>query len=288
SDSENYLTFDHLVQHYYSPTLESSLSALRSAPEPPSFSRTHSKDGLHESNLYIPEYWRETKGDAASNMLGPASLAAPDNVSARMSRSGVIVIGPEDHRALAGRKPRWATPFPCSSGPASPYDTLLATRRPITSLRDYRGVETSPRTPRRSIGRPSSCGPVTQVDNIIYVLVQVRMLHDPPHSSLCAATAGIMFACHLEAAGRATQVQIWSLARTTPDPSTWGTKWDSDSRPRNEAYLSNFNARPDNGPLLHSTVFACPPPSPSLKTFEVSCVGRDGEDDDDGRTQAVW
>ncbi|KAN0141502.1 hypothetical protein V8E53_000747 [Lactarius tabidus] len=127
--------------------------------------------------------------------------------------------------------------------------TKTPTRRPITSLRDYRGVETSPRTPRRRIGRPSSCGPVTQVDNTIYVLVQ-----------------------------------IWSLAQTTPDPSTWGTKWDSDSRPRNEANLSSFDFRPDGGPLLHSAEFACPPPSQSLETFEDSRVGRDGEDDDDGCT----
>ena len=79
---------------------------------------------------------------------------------------------------------------------------------------------------------------------------------------------------------------MWSLAHTTPDAGTWGTKWDWDSRPQCEAHLSSFGVRSGGGPLLRSAEFGCPSPSQSLQTFEVSCVG--GDDDDDECAVDVW
>lgn len=113
------------------------------------------------------------------------------------------------------------------------------------------------------------------------------MPHDTPHGARCAVTAGITLARHLEAAGRAARVQIWSLAHTTPEASTWGTKWDWDARPQREAYLSSFDLRPGDGPLLRSAEFGCLPQSQSLQTFEISCA--DGDDEgDDGCIVDVW
>src|ERR1700677_572110 len=113
------------------------------------------------------------------------------------------------------------------------------------------------------------------------------MPHDTPYGARCAVTAGITLARHLEAAGKAARVQMWSLAHTTPVASTWGTKWEWDSRPQREAHLSSFDLRPGGGPLLHSAEFACPPPSQSLQTFEASCVGGD-DGDEDGCAVDVW
>jgi hypothetical protein len=156
----------------------------------------------------------------------------------------------------------------------------------------------------RSIGRPTSCGSAIQVDNTVRrpwrrvavhsfvtlvqvsLLVQVRMPHDTPHGARCSVTSGITLARHLEAAGRAAQVQMWSLAHTTPDATTWGTKRDWDARHQREAHLSSFDLRPGGGPLLHSAEFACPPPSQSLQTFEVSCAG--GVDEDGRCAVDVW
>lgn len=138
----------------------------------------------------------------------------------------------------------------------------------------------------RSIGRPTSCGSAIQVDNTVSLLVQVRMPHDTPHGARCSVTSGITLARHLEAAGRAARVQMWSLAHTTPDATTWGTKRDWDARHQREAHLSSFDLRPGGGPLLHSAEFACPPPSQSLQTFEVSCAG--GVDEDGRCAVDVW
>jgi hypothetical protein len=138
----------------------------------------------------------------------------------------------------------------------------------------------------RSIGRPSSCGPATQVDSTASLLVQVRVPHDTPHGARCSVTSGITLARHLEAASRAARVQMWSLAHTTPDASTWDTKWGWDARPQREAHLSSFELRPGGGPLLHSAEFGCLPPSHSLQTFEISCAGGDSEDD--GCAVDVW
>ena len=80
---------------------------------------------------------------------------------------------------------------------------------------------------------------------------------------------------------------MWSLARTTPDASTWGTKWDWDARPQREAHLSSIDVRPGGGPLLHSAEFRCPLQSQSLQTFEISCAGGDDEGDD-GCSVDVW
>jgi hypothetical protein len=79
-------------------------------------------------------------------------------------------------------------------------------------------------------------------------------------------------------------VQVWSLARTTPDASAWATNWDG--RPQREALVSSFDVRP-GGLLLHSAEFGCPPPSQSLHTFEVSCAPG-GDDDDDACAVDVW
>jgi len=136
-----------------------------------------------------------------------------------------------------------------------------------------------------SIGRPSFCGSATLIDNTVSLLVQVRMPHDTPHGSRRTVTAGIMLARRLEAVGRAARVQVWSLAQTTPDASTW---WIWGSRPQREAHLSSFDVRPGGRLLLHSAEFACPPPSRSLQTFEISCVGGDDEDEDDGCAVDVW
>jgi len=137
----------------------------------------------------------------------------------------------------------------------------------------------------KSIGRPSSCGPSTLVDDTVSLLVQVRMPHDTPHGAQCTVTAGITLARQLGAVGRAARVQVWSLAQTTPDASTW---WYWGSRPQREAHLSSFDVRPGARLLLHSAESACPPPSRSLQTFEISCVGGDDEDEDDRCAVDVW
>ena len=112
------------------------------------------------------------------------------------------------------------------------------------------------------------------------------MPHHTPHGSRCAVAAGITLARHLEVAGRAARVQIWSLAQTTSDASTWGSKWDWDARPKREVHLSSFDLRPGGTQLLHSAEFVCPPPSQSSQMFEISCVG--GGNDDDGCAVDVW
>ncbi|KAH9013019.1 hypothetical protein EDB85DRAFT_2035398 [Lactarius pseudohatsudake] len=121
----------------------------------------------------------------------------------------------------------------------------------------------------RSIGRPSSCGPATLVDNSVSLLVQVRMPHDTPRGARCAVTSGITLARRLEAAGKAARVQM----------CTWG-----DSRPRREAHVSSFDVRPGEV-RLHSAEFGCPPPAQSVQTFEVACAGGD---DDDACAVDVW
>lgn len=132
----------------------------------------------------------------------------------------------------------------------------------------------------RSIGRPSSCGPATVVDNTVSLLVQVRMPHDAPRGARCAVTSGITLARRLEAAGKGARVQVWSLDQTTtPDANTW------ESRPQREAHVSSFDVRP-GGLVLHSAEFGCPPPSQSLQTFEISCAG--GDDDDGACSVDVW
>jgi hypothetical protein len=108
------------------------------------------------------------------------------------------------------------------------------------------------------------------------------MPHDTPHGARCAVTSGITLARRLEALGRAARVQMWSLAQTTPDASTW---WDWRSRPQRQALLSSFDVWPGARLLLYSAEFACPPPLRSLQTFEISCVGGD---DDDGCAVDVW
>ncbi|KAI9454222.1 hypothetical protein BJY52DRAFT_1225196 [Lactarius psammicola] len=138
----------------------------------------------------------------------------------------------------------------------------------------------------RSIGRPSSCGPATLVDNTVSLLVQFRMPHDTPRGARCAVTSGITLARQLEAAGKAVQVQVWSLGQSMPDMSTWSTNWDS--RPQREAHVSSFDVRPGGGLRLHSAEFGCPPPSQSLQTFEVSCVGGDEDEDEDACSVDVW
>ncbi|KAH9061957.1 hypothetical protein EDB87DRAFT_1576281 [Lactarius vividus] len=129
----------------------------------------------------------------------------------------------------------------------------------------------------RSIGRPSSCGPATLVDNSVSLLVQVRIPHDTPRGARCAVTAGITLARRLEAAGKPARVQVWSLA---PNADTWG-----DSRPQREAHVSSFDVRPGEV-RLHSAEFGCPLPSQPVQTFEVACVG--GDDDDDACSVDVW
>ncbi|KAH9020237.1 hypothetical protein EDB84DRAFT_1515548 [Lactarius hengduanensis] len=130
----------------------------------------------------------------------------------------------------------------------------------------------------RSIGRPSSCGPATLVDNSVSLLVQVRMPHDTPRGARCAVTSGITLARRLEAAGKAARVQMWSLAQATPDANTW-----RDSRPQREAHVSSFDVRPGEV-RLHSAEFGCPPPAQSVQTFEVACAGGD----DDACAVDVW
>ena len=106
-----------------------------------------------------------------------------------------------------------------------------------------------------------------------------------PHGARCTVTAGITLAQWLEAVGKAARVQVWSLDQTTPDARTW---WDWRSRPQREALLSSFDVWPGVRLQLYSTEFTCPPPSRSLQTFEVSCVGGDDDDDDEGCAVDVW
>lgn len=113
------------------------------------------------------------------------------------------------------------------------------------------------------------------------------MPYDTPHAARCAVTSGITLAQRLDAAGKAARVQVWSLAQTTPDASTWGTRWDWEPRSQREALLSNFDVRPGE-PLLYSAEFTCPPLSQSLQTFEISCIGGDDDDDDDECAVDVW
>ncbi|KAH9996156.1 hypothetical protein BJV74DRAFT_883753 [Russula compacta] len=118
--------------------------------------------------------------------------------------------------------------------------------------------------------RPSTSGPASLVDNTLSLLVQVR-IPDTPRDARCMIASGITLTKHLETAGKATQVHLWSLTGTTSDVNALGEKYWT----RREAHVSTFDVRPGEVPVQRSGAFACPP-SRSLQTFEVSCA--DGDD----------
>lgn len=109
------------------------------------------------------------------------------------------------------------------------------------------------------------------------LLVQVR-IPDAPRNAQCTITFGVTLTQHLETAGKATRVHLWSLTEITSDVDALGEKcWT-----RREAPVSTFDVRPGEVPVQRSGAFACLP-SRSLQTFEVSCA-----DGDDACSVEVW
>ena len=110
------------------------------------------------------------------------------------------------------------------------------------------------------------------------LLVQVR-IPDTSRDARCAITSGVTLTRHLESAGKATGVQLWSLTGTIPDVSGMSGE---NHRLQREAHVSTFEVQPGQMPLHRSAEFACPP-SRSLQTFEVSCA-----DEDEACSVEVW